>query len=149
MKQKKKLFALLLAICVMVAGTSAFAADTAIVMRSTAPNGSAVPYTLYVVSTTTNFRSTGAGAATYTLNMSMTRSVSKAYCWVNVQKYLGDGVWETQSTRYYEQYNCDELDVVDSISGYPSGQYRVVVDYYATLNGYTDYVQSASRSIYL
>lgn len=80
MKQKKKLFALLLAICVMVAGTSAFAADTAIVMRSTAPNGSARP--LHHVccidydELPINWRR---GGNLY-LNMSMTRSVSKAYC---------------------------------------------------------------------
>ena len=77
---KKMLSLLLVFTLVLSMATSAFAADTAIVMRSTAPNGSAVPYTMYVVSTATNFRSTGAGAATYTLNMSMTRSVSKAYC---------------------------------------------------------------------
>ena len=149
MKLRKRMMALLLSLCMMAAGTSAFAAGSAIVTRSTAPDGSAVPYTMYIATTSASLRATGSDTVTYTLNVSTTRNV-KIYCYVTVQRYAGNNVWiNASNTRYYEQNNCNEFDVSDSVSGLPGGQYRVVVDYYASLNGYTDYIYAESNYCYL
>lgn len=155
MKQKKRILAVLLSLCVLAAGPAAFAADLqsagdgVVVLQSTLPDGSVVPYTMYIATTRTTIRSSGSNTISYTLNMSTTRNV-KAYCYATLQRYAGNDVWtDASDTRYYEEYNCNEFYVKDSVSNLPSGQYRVVVDYYAELNGYTDYVYSTSSNYYL
>lgn len=153
---QKKMFlkwiAVVLTVSVSAFGLSAVAQAKTNFIKSQciSPNGEISPYSYYIIQVYTQAYSTSSNAVTFTLNMTTTENVSHGYMHATVQR-LEYGRWvDAAPTRYYEAWNTSYFDFVDTVYDLPQGEYRVVVDYNVSHNGYTDYVYDESQNhVYL
>lgn len=149
---KKKLFlkgvAASLTVALSVSGLTAFAQTDNCNSDGycISANGDISPYTLYISEVRTQVYPISGSAIQYTLTMRTIGNVSHGYMHATVQRYEY-GTWvDAAPTRYYEAWNTNYFNFVDTVYDLPQGEYRVVVDYNVSHNGYADYVYDESQN---
>ena len=149
LKMKKcKAILVCLALSLLFSG-STFAAETDVPRfqmangYSVSSDGTVSPYTYYINTIRTTISANGS-TLNYTLHAGCVRPIRHIQARAVVQRYTSSG-WTNYVTAYYHAYNDIDLDVSDSVSNVPTGQYRVVVDYTAE-DTYNDYVYDESST---
>lgn len=112
-------------------------------------DGEIRPYTYYLLGVNTNAWEAGNDTVAYDLTIDCAQPVWRGSCNVTVRRSVNGDWVDAAPGRYYEGYNSYTFSFADTVSGLPSGRYRVFVDYWASDGSITDYFYDESGDVYL